>query len=253
MDNFKIPYKNLLSALDPEVYEALTEDIRSNGQKEVIEVLKDMTILDGHNRLKVCRELGIEPKWKITNRTFKDEMEIKAYIIKNQNMRRNDSIKQRVTYAFTMITEIMGKKKEYTERGLADILGISQATIHNMLYILQYGNSEDIEKLKGGESVRPLAKKIQKRDLEQDDKPSTKKKKKKNKTKSLEDYQDNELEESTETSKKTVKSGTSISELLEILYTKLEESNFAKLDEKSMNFWKYLAEEYMKRYKEELE
>lgn len=40
----------------------------------------------------------------------------------------------------------------------------------------------------------------------------------------------------------------SLDELVEVVYTKLEEASFPKLDEKSMNFWKYLAEEYMKRY-----
>lgn len=50
--------------------------------------------------------------------------------------------------------------------------------------------------------------------------------------------------------KREVLSG-SIDQLLEVTYSKLEENNFSKLDESSMRFWKFLAEEYMNRYKEE--
>ena len=41
----------------------------------------------------------------------------------------------------------------------------------------------------------------------------------------------------------------SIPELLEVLYARLEEADFAKQDESTMLFWKYLAEEYAKRYR----
>lgn len=41
-----------------------------------------------------------------------------------------------------------------------------------------------------------------------------------------------------------------ISDLLEVVYAKLEETNFPKLDDQSMLLWKFLAEEYNKRYKD---
>jgi len=49
--------------------------------------------------------------------------------------------------------------------------------------------------------------------------------------------------------KPTVKA--SVPELMSVLYAKLEEAGFPRLDDKSMRWWKYLAEEYYKRYNDE--
>lgn len=43
-------------------------------------------------------------------------------------------------------------------------------------------------------------------------------------------------------------SKASIPDLLEVTYTKLEEAEFSKQNEETMLFWKFLAEEYQKRF-----
>ncbi len=60
--DFKVhPLADLFPLLPPDEFRKLKEDIRKNGLIEPIMVMDDDTVIDGRNRLKACRELGIEP------------------------------------------------------------------------------------------------------------------------------------------------------------------------------------------------
>lgn len=52
---------------DPKEYDSLKNSIKTYGQHNPIIVNKDLVILDGHTRFKICSELGIEPKYEIRN------------------------------------------------------------------------------------------------------------------------------------------------------------------------------------------
>ena len=61
---FNQEYKSLLPPLSAAESEALKRSIEQDGLHYPIIVSKDGTVLDGHNRLRACQELGIEPRFE---------------------------------------------------------------------------------------------------------------------------------------------------------------------------------------------
>ena len=54
------PHRELIPPMSPEDYANLLEDVKRNGILQPIDITPDNVILDGHQRVKVARELGIE-------------------------------------------------------------------------------------------------------------------------------------------------------------------------------------------------
>ena len=54
-----------MPSLTKEEYEALKQSIKEEGQHLPIIVNKDLIILDGHHRFKICEELELVPKYEI--------------------------------------------------------------------------------------------------------------------------------------------------------------------------------------------
>jgi N6-adenosine-specific RNA methylase IME4 len=54
------PHRELIPPMSPEDYANLLEDIKRNGILQPIDITHDNVILDGHQRVKAARELGIE-------------------------------------------------------------------------------------------------------------------------------------------------------------------------------------------------
>ena len=72
-------YASLVHPLTPQEYQALKMSIEQNGQPEEITITGDGTVLDGHHRLKILKELGIEPKTKV--KSFDNPLSEKLYVI----------------------------------------------------------------------------------------------------------------------------------------------------------------------------
>jgi len=84
-------FSNLLPALSSEVYEGLKANIKSDGLRESIIVWKEgerYILVDGHNRLKICKELGYT-EIKVTNKNFDSQRDTEIWILLNQMHRRN--------------------------------------------------------------------------------------------------------------------------------------------------------------------
>ena len=68
-------------------YELLKESISNKGLHLPIIINQDNVILDGHNRLKICQELGIEPKFEV--KEFQDPLQEKEFVIEINLKRRH--------------------------------------------------------------------------------------------------------------------------------------------------------------------
>jgi len=64
--------------LSPAKQKALKKSIQKYGQREPIDVMPDGTIIDGHHRYKIVKELGLEPKYKVNEdiTTIKQALEL---------------------------------------------------------------------------------------------------------------------------------------------------------------------------------
>ena len=90
-------FSKLLPPLAKDVYKALKESIRKDGLREPLTVWRlegKRTLVDGHNRLKICKELGIP--YRIREKSFKNEEEVKSWMWENQESRRNMTPYQRI-------------------------------------------------------------------------------------------------------------------------------------------------------------
>ena len=79
-------FQTLIPPLTDDEYQRLEKSILAEGVRECI-ITWDGTIIDGHNRYRICQEHGLEcPN---IERTFKSRDAAKIWIIENQFARRN--------------------------------------------------------------------------------------------------------------------------------------------------------------------
>ena len=105
-------------------YEALKEDIAERGVMVPIEFDEDGNVLDGHHRLKICTELGIEDYPKIV-RSGMSEAEKWTHARKLNMARRHLTREQRRE----MIRAQVKDTPELSDRQIAKMLGVSHSTI----------------------------------------------------------------------------------------------------------------------------
>lgn len=80
-------YEKILPKLTEEEYQALKNSIKEDGQLYPIITNENLVILDGHHRYKVCKELGIEPRYEI--RKFDNPLLEKKFVIEVNLKRRH--------------------------------------------------------------------------------------------------------------------------------------------------------------------
>ena len=80
-------YSDLVYPLLKLEYETLKYSISESGLHLPIIINQDNVILDGHNRLKICQELGIEPKFEV--KEFQDPLQEKEFVIEINLKRRH--------------------------------------------------------------------------------------------------------------------------------------------------------------------
>ncbi len=149
----------------------LQEDILEHGCKCPLIVWGD-TLVDGHNRYHICREAGIP--FAIEQMDFSDKTEAKLWIVKNQLGRRNLKDFQRCEMVLPLADEIKAEAEERRRAGisaartgnemkqtfassqptrniLADMAGVSYATLDKVRRIVVGADEETLEKLRSGE------------------------------------------------------------------------------------------------------
>ena len=176
-------YSKLVNPLSKLEYKILKESINNKGLHLPIIVNQDNDILDGHNRLKICRELGIEPQFEV--KEFKDSLQEKEFVIEVNLKRRHlnnfqiaeleykmeeiykerakqrslsnlKNVKENISTAPNDAIEV-NKEKEDVERGkvseiIAKKTGLSPRTYERAKKIIEEGSEEAKEKLRQGKT-----------------------------------------------------------------------------------------------------
>ena len=188
-------FKSLIPPLTADEYKRLEENIKADGCRDAL-VIWNGTIIDGHNRYKICQENKIP--FKTTEMTFTDRNEAIVWMLQNQLGRRNLNDFQRNEVALKFQDVIAQQMKEKQKEGqskfcgnqykkvesrptgpntnqrkeLAKIAGTSEGSIQRTRKILNKGTPEQIERArKGGKgnNINAIVKEINEKKM---DKPA---------------------------------------------------------------------------------
>lgn len=162
------PAAEIFPMMSAEEFVGLVEDIREHGLREPV-VLFEGKVLDGRNRVKACEEIGIEAKFT----EWPNGEDPYDYVISKNMHRRHLTEGQRGM----IMAELPGLKlgdNQYTAEGgsqdppslsneqAAAIAGVSAPTIKRAKVVLKNGSPEDIEAVKSGASLAPIARRVTK-------------------------------------------------------------------------------------------
>lgn len=186
-------FENLLPPLSEEDYKGLEESIKADGCRDPLVVWGD-TLVDGHNRYKICTQNGIS--YQIVKRDFPDREAVILWIISNQLNKRNLTPEQRVLIvkkseaiknlkkkaSENLHTPTGGKKsltlaetpksvKVDTRKETAKLANTSQHKVREVDTVLKHGTPEQVKRMEGGEKAGKIVKEIKQREV----KPEVKK------------------------------------------------------------------------------
>jgi ParB-like chromosome segregation protein Spo0J len=147
-----------------EDYDKLVVDIKVHGQLEPI-VLLDDKVLDGRNRERACRQLGIEPRYQ----EYDGDQDPGAYVWSKNAARRHLTVGQRAVAAAKLIMLRRGSNQHaakldgsrelsnnVTQKQAARLADISLATLKRVRFIQQHGTADDVAAVERGEDIRPI-------------------------------------------------------------------------------------------------
>jgi ParB-like chromosome segregation protein Spo0J len=168
-------YANLVRKLSESEYKELKESISKRGLHIPIVVNQKGEILDGHNRFKICQELGIEPAFVI--KEFDDPEEEKIFVIEANIQRRQLSDFDRIELVHKIQSieaqraekrrlanlktfaddeessgsnEPLGEETGRVREIMAEKAGVSPSTYYRGAVVLESGNQEVIQAVKDG-------------------------------------------------------------------------------------------------------
>jgi len=155
-------YQELLPSISKEEYEALKQSIETEGQHFPITVNPQNQILDGHNRYRICLELGLEPKCEL--KSFRNGLLEKKFVIEANLRRRHLNKFQKAELGFPLLdieTELArerilnGTLVPFDARGkssdkVAKTIGLSTRTFERAKVIIEKGSQELKEKVRKG-------------------------------------------------------------------------------------------------------
>jgi len=89
-------YKEIVPEMAKDEYERIHHSIEFNGYNKIFPIIinENGIILDGHNRYKICKELGIKPNYVV--KSFPNKLEEKRFVIEANFNRRQLTIPQRI-------------------------------------------------------------------------------------------------------------------------------------------------------------
>jgi ParB-like chromosome segregation protein Spo0J len=103
-------------------YEALKDSIRKDGLHYPIIINQKGDVLDGHNRLKICQELGVEPRFSTMH--FDNDLQEEKFVrIINANRRHmNDYQKAKQALALEPIEAELARQRQLAGKKATETL-----------------------------------------------------------------------------------------------------------------------------------
>ena len=155
-------YEALLPKLPKEEYEALKVSVQTEGLHYPIVVNAKGEILDGHNRFRICQELGLNPK--IDERHFEDKLLEKKFVIEVNLRRRHLNTFQQIELAKPLLEieknlaqERMVKgdpRQNFAEGKAMDLfaskVGSNPETVRQAFWLMDNAPKETVEDLRKG-------------------------------------------------------------------------------------------------------
>lgn len=132
------PLANIFPLMDADELKRLTEDIRTHGQREPIQIYEGK-ILDGRNRYRACLRIGVEPKTEeYTGNTPLD------YVVSRNMLRRHLNESQRAWSALKITTLRRGNGQSasieaYSQKEAAFLFKISRSAIQRAAQVANKG------------------------------------------------------------------------------------------------------------------
>lgn len=152
-------YASIWGELPKAEFNALKDSIRVDGLLEKIVVNPDLVILDGHNRYKILKELGIPINEEVYEiREFDSPEDEILFIIRTQINRRHATPFHRVENALPLLEIEKAKARARVTANLpnqpnekifssgrvteiiGELIGLSHKTVEKALYIIKYGD-----------------------------------------------------------------------------------------------------------------
>ena len=176
LTNIKIDpdYSQLVPELSEEEYTRLKESIASVGLYEPIIINQEGTLLDGHHRLKVVKELGWS-RVNVETKHFENRTDEEIYVIESNVIRRQLSDYQKTVLAMKLEPMYAEKAKQRQlatlpqegSKGFQPVLvsnethirsadqaakavGLTPTTYHRAKTVLEKGTEKDIHAFKDG-------------------------------------------------------------------------------------------------------
>ena len=124
------PLSETYPLMEGEAFEDLKESIRQSGQRETIALL-GVQVLDGRNRYRACKDLGIKPKVEQYTGD-KDEASLLKFIEDKNEHRRHltpEFLKLSRAEKRQAIAEALKEDPEQSNRQVAEEVGVSDKTV----------------------------------------------------------------------------------------------------------------------------
>lgn len=143
--------ESLCPALSADELRLLEESIAADGCRDeiVLWANHDKTVIDGHNRYRICQKLG--KPYKTMSLAFDSKDEVKLWMLRNQMGRRNLSDSQRAMMAARLTTISHGGDRKTdqaanlpleTQAEIAEKFGVSERSVRSAKAVEKNGTPE---------------------------------------------------------------------------------------------------------------
>ena len=143
------PLAEIFPALSADELAALAGDIRAHGLREPITTYRG-AVLDGRNRLRACREAGVEPRFV----EYEGDDPV-AFVVSRNMFRRHLTLEQRSLSAAKLATLRPGDNQHApigatSQEKAAKMFGVSRGSVQAARVILDKGSPELIATVESG-------------------------------------------------------------------------------------------------------